>query len=659
PGDRSALNPSGLRLGTPWISQRGFGEAEVDELALYMATLLKACTPYTLPGRRGRTLYRAKVDFDVLNDVKVKVRDLAQRMGIDFEPPVHGYPHYYYIDDPAPDAEFGALEISGAAARAFLQYATSNDVEALGLEDTQATQLWTGDGEPVGGALTRTDDDSFLFTLPAGAAPRARAWLRDLSDGYIGFDSEDLHTKLPGPVVVRDHGPAGALPDGLGDPVAVDKPYYLGQPPISDLRSLPEFTWPDPQDAPLLKTALNDTHRALGAKMVPFAGWDMPVWYSSVSEEHAAVRNAAGLFDVSHMGVWEATGDTAASFLDSLCANDITALGVGESVYTHFLDPDANVIDDLLVYRRAANRYMMVVNASNDDKDWAWADGVREGRVLVDRARPWAKAFGRSGATLRNLRDPSSGADMRVDLALQGPASRDILLALGADGATTARIKALKRTQLCAATVGDFDLVVARTGYTGEPMSFELFVHPDRVVELWNRLLAAGQPLGLLPCGLAARDSTRTEAGLPLYGHEMGGELNLGVGEAGFGSYVKTYKPWFIGRAAYLARERSRTGEVVRFQFQEKGVRMAHLGDPVVDKRGRVIGTVTSCAIGGEGYLLGQAFVESKYTAPGTVLGVFQSASAKAEKPRAELQPGDRVRLHELAKVQSRFMRKK
>ena len=261
--------------------------------------------------------------------------------------------------------------------------------------------------------------------------------------------------------------------------------------------------------------------------MVPFAGWEMPVQYTSIVEEHLATRQAAGLFDVSHMGVYQAEGPDAAPFLDSVCGNDIAALAVGESVYTHFLDPQSNVIDDTLVYRRDEDRYLVVVNASNDDKDWAWLNAVREGRVMVDPARPWARAFGRD-VILRNLRDPKEGADMRVDIALQGPKSREILLALGVDAQTRKRIMALKRTELCEAVVGGFDLVVSRTGYTGERMAFELFVHPDQAPELWNRLMEVGAPLGLKPCGLGARDSLRTEAGLPLYGQEMGGELSLG-----------------------------------------------------------------------------------------------------------------------------------
>jgi len=380
----------------------------------------------------------------------------------------------------------------------------------------------------------------------------------------------------------------------------------------------------------------------------------MPVWYTSVVEEHLATRQAAGLFDVAHMGVYQAEGPDAGVFLDGVCGNDISALEVGESCYTHFLDPNANVIDDLLVYRRSAQKYLMVVNAANDDKDWAWLNAVRNGEVMVDRQRPWARAFGRN-VILRNLRDPKEGQDMRVDIALQGPKSREILLALGTDAETRRRIMALKRTELCEAVVGGMDLVVSRTGYTGEKMAFELFVHPDQAVQLWQALLEAGKPLGLKPCGLGARDSLRTEAGLPLYGHEMGGQLNLGVAEAGFGSYVKTYKPWFIGREAFLEREKTRNSVVIRFRFTEKGVRMAHLGDPVIDRKGRTIGVVTSCAIDSEGFLTGQALVEIKSSEEGTPLFIYQSAPTSAGKPPAELKTGDRVLLPSAAVIISRF----
>jgi glycine hydroxymethyltransferase len=154
---------------------------------------------------------------------------------------------------------------------------------------------------------------------------------------------------------------------------------------------------------------------------------------------------------------------------------------------------------------------------------------------------------------------------------------------------------------------------------------------------------------------LGARDSLRTEAGLPLYGHEMGGDLGLGVAEAGFGSYVKAYKPWFIGRSAYIQREIVRKGILVRFRFESKGVRMAHNGDPVLDSKGKVIGVVTSCAVDMEGYLTGQAFVDQKFADVDTPIAIYQGAPSTAGKAPAELKLGEKVTLPTPAKVVSRF----
>jgi len=325
-------------------------------------------------------------------------------------------------------------------------------------------------------------------------------------------------------------------------------------------------------------------------------------------------------------------GRDAASFLDTICGNDVGGLEPGESLYSHFLTPDADVIDDTLVYRRGPDKFLVVVNASNDDKDRTWFEAVRDGTVCIDNARPWARTYGYN-AEIRNLRDPQAGEDMRVDIALQGPKSREVLFAIGVDSYTKGRILHLKRTDLCDARVGGFDLIVSRTGYTGEKMAFELFVHPERAADFWKAVLKAGEPIGLKPIGLGARDSLRTEAGLPLYGHEMGlgsgkfGERDLGVAEGRFGSYVKPYKPWFIGRDAYVAREQERRGVVVRFRFDDQRVRMAHPGDPVVNTDGERIGWVTSCAIDAERFLTGQAYLQTPYTRLDTPIGVHQGGN--------------------------------
>jgi glycine hydroxymethyltransferase len=657
PGDVNALDPAGIRLGTPWITQRGFDEEQSKQLADIIADVLLATTPHCVPNPRGKNPQRAKVDFKILNDSRIRVRKLANAAGLDFEPASHGYPHFYYLDE---NATTGVYEVMGEEARQFLNYTVTSDLSVLKLGGSQPTKVITPLGT-VAGILTCVDWNHYRLSLPVAGANLAATWLRDLSDTYTSFNldgaPDGTPRRMPGPIVVIESHEKTAK--AAGNPVSDTKPYFIGVTGAGSGKTLPDFQWKPPAEI-LRRTPLYEVHKEMGAKIIPFAGWEMPVWYSSVLEEHLATRQAAGLFDVSHMGVYQVEGGEAASFLDSVVANNCCSLLPGESLYSQFLTPDAKVIDDTLIYRRTWDKFLMVVNASNDDKDRAWLEAVLDGKVKVDNARPGARTYGYN-AVLRNLRDPKAGEDMRVDIALQGPKSIDILLAMGVNAESRRRIMALTRTNLCDAVVGGFDLIVSRTGYTGEKMAFELFVHPEKTVAFWHAILKAGEKFGVKPIGLGARDSLRTEAGLPLYGHEMGdgsgkgGHPDLGVGESGFGAYVKTSKPWFIGREAYVAHEKTRKGVVVRFHFPEKGVRMAHNGDPLLDKRGKVIGWVTSCAADMDGTLTGQAFVELKYAAEGTPIYVYQSAPDKAGPAPAEMKLGDKGLLPTEALVVSRF----
>lgn len=658
PGDKSAMDPSGIRLGTPWITQRGFDEEKTRQLADIMADVLLACAPHTVAHVRKKSgIRRAKLDFNVLNDAKLRVRKLTEEAGIDFEYKKSGYPHFYYIDDASTS---GVYELSGDRVRQMLDFAVSSDLSALKAGMSQTTEISTPMGK-VKGTLKNEDDIFFQLAVPLENASAVATWLRDLSDGYMSFNldgTKDFSAKrMPGPFTVRETKEDVAMV--TDEVVSGDKPFYIGISSDGKGEAKPPFEWEE-KEGELKRTALYDVHKSSGGRMVPFAGWEMPVQYTGIFEEHLATRNAAGLFDVSHMGAYDVRGLDAASFLDAVCGNDCGGLMPGQSLYTHFLTPDADVIDDTLVYRRGWDNYLVVVNASNDDKDRTWLESVRDGKVRIDNARPSARTFGYN-AEIRNLRDASSGDAMRVDIALQGPKSRDTLLAMGVDDETRARIMKLNRTELCDAVVGGFDLIVSRTGYTGEKMAFELFVHPERAVDFWNAVLKAGQEFGVKPIGLGARDSLRTEAGLPLYGHEMGlGSLpsgldtpdtfvasghstsrDLGVAEGGFGAYVKTYKPWFIGRDAYVAREKERKGVVIRFTFNEQRVRMAHNGDPVMNADGERIGFVTSCAIDGQRFITGQAYVDLAYTKVGTPIGIHQGGVM--ERPAG------------MAKVVSRF----
>jgi glycine hydroxymethyltransferase len=319
-------------------------------------------------------------------------------------------------------------------------------------------------------------------------------------------------------------------------------------------------------------------------------------------------------------------------------------------MYGYFLETDGSVIDDGIIYRVSADHFYMVVNASNEDKDWDWLNAANDGRVILDTDRPWVGPAAR--ATLRNLKDPAAGRDQKRDIALQGPASLQILQRLTDDPALKANLARVRRTELIECELAGIPLVIARTGYTGEEWGYEILVHPDEAGTLWHAALEAGDPLGVRPCGLACRDSTRIEAGLPLYGHELAGPFAISPIEAGFPGYVKYHKPFFVGRDALLAQEDSRERELIRFRVNEKGTRRPDTGDPVVDRRGREIGKTTSCSIDVQGHLVGLALVQRRYNVPETPIAIFPLRG----KPLDEaLLARDRVALPIAATVLTRF----
>ncbi len=658
PGDKSALHSSGVRLGTPWITQRGFVDKDMIEVADIIADILHATEPYTVTGKT-RAITRAKVDFNVLEQAKLRVRSLLDKTVDGKGSEKTGYPSYYFLDDYSENkpGEWLTFDIIGDQILTSLQWVFSTGIENLSDKEISPTSLFANE-KNISCFISKHSDREYRLMLQAEDAGLAISWLRDLSDGFISFD-DDSSRKIPGPFIVRRSNKKIKVVNKLSESSPDHtKPYFIGFKnfQIQESPLLDDFHWTQKTTGGLNRTALFETHQKAGAKIIPFAGWEMPVWYSSVIDEHQATRNAAGLFDVSHMGVFEAQGSHTGIFLDCVCGNDISALNTGNSCYTHFLNPDAKVVDDLLVYRHMPDKYLIVVNAANTEKDWAWLNALKEGSVKIENDRPWIKCLGQD-VILRNLHDNEAAEDQRVDIALQGPLSKDILLQIGFDKQDIQRISNLARTNLCHAQWGKQDLIISRTGYTGEKMAFEIFIHPEKSVQLWNKLIEIGTPYGLKPCGLGARDSLRTEAGLPLYGHEMGGEFDLGVAEAGFGSYIKTYKPWFIGRSAFLENEKVRINEVTRFRFEEKHTRIAHLGDLVFNDKGKNIGFVTSCAIDKEGFLTGQACIEKKYMVMDTPIFIFQKTYSQKSIDFSKLKEGDKITLPSKAMILKRFPR--
>lgn len=435
------------------------------------------------------------------------------------------------------------------------------------------------------------------------------------------------------------------------------KGYFIGQKHIlkhaPEAAARDEWSWNE-GDEELRRTTLYEEHVSLGGRMVSFAGWEMPVLYEGIGEEHHTVRTGAGLFDVSHMGVLEFSGRHAVDLLDILTTNYVRWIVPGETQYAYILDPDGNVLDDIFLYREARDRFMMVVNAANADKIWSWVNAVNTNKYVLSRENPHLEVP--EGVSIRNLKDPSSGADRRIDLAIQGPRSLEVLLGI-VDAGYERELGNLEKTRFMKGKLAGTDVIIARTGYTGEKVGFELFVHPDDSVGLWRLLIESGAPLGLRPTGLGARDSTRTEAGFPLYGHEIEGPLGIFPMENGYAQFLKLHKPFFIGRQKALSMAEGTENIIIRFRMSRPNVKMLHTGDPVANRRGQCVGYVTSSVLVGSRQI-GLAYVNRKNAREGTRINIIplpHGRRAPRERSRDEWKPGDRTIIPEEAVILSRF----
>ncbi|GAA1349628.1 glycine cleavage system aminomethyltransferase GcvT [Falsarthrobacter nasiphocae] len=344
-------------------------------------------------------------------------------------------------------------------------------------------------------------------------------------------------------------------------------------------------------------TALRAEHEALGASFTDFGGWDMPLKYASELTEHKAVRSAAGIFDISHMGEISVKGADAAAFLDYALAGRISAVAVGKAKYSLICNEDGGIIDDLITYRLGEDEYLVVPNAGNADTVWGEFQARAEGFDV-------------------QLENQSADTSL---IAVQGPRAEEILRSV-ADDDTAAMLEALGYYAAQPGVLSGIEVLVARTGYTGED-GFELYVPNEKAAELWRAVLAAGEPLGLTPCGLASRDSLRLEAGMPLYGNEL--SLDVTPFEAGLGPVValKT-KERFVGRDALAARkEQGKTKSLVG--LKGAGRRAARSGYAVLDADGNEVGVVTSGAPSPTlGYPVAMAYVPNELAEVGTELSV-------------------------------------
>lgn len=356
----------------------------------------------------------------------------------------------------------------------------------------------------------------------------------------------------------------------------------------------------------LLRTPLFPHYQQFeGVRCIDFGGWELPVQFSGIQKEHEAVRERAGLFDVSHMGEFIVHGEQAEAFLQQMTTNDVTALVPGQAQYTLMCYPSGGVVDDLLIYKLEEQRYMLVVNASNIEKDWAWLQEHIIANVEM-----------------------SNMSEETALLALQGPLAADILakVTTGTNLGDIEPFRFVRDADVCGVT-----LLLSRTGYTGED-GFELYVPADQAARIWEGLLQAGAPHGLIPAGLGARDTLRFEARLPLYGQEL--SATISPLEAGLGMFVKWNAGPFIGQEALLQQKNDGPArKLVGIEVLERGIPRPHY--PIYAD-GVQIGEVTT---GTQSPTLkrnlGLALIDSRHAAVGTPLEIgIRGKRLKAEVVR-------------------------
>nr|BCX00672.1 MAG: aminomethyltransferase [Bacteroidota bacterium] len=344
------------------------------------------------------------------------------------------------------------------------------------------------------------------------------------------------------------------------------------------------------------RTPLYHRHLEAGARMVPFAGFEMPLHYRGIVEEHRAVRQRAGLFDISHMGEFLIRGPRAGEFVQYVTTNDISRLTDGRAQYSLFCREHGGIVDDLIVYRITASEYLLVVNAANIAKDLAY---------LIEHNS--------MGADLVDISEETAL------LALQGPASAAILRRLLADPDPEQIPYYHFRKLTGGRFLGCRRALISATGYTGEP-GFELYMEAERAPAVWDALLEAGQDLGLVPCGLGARDTLRLEMGYCLYGNEISEDTH--PYEAGLGWVVKLEKGPFVGREALQRiRQSPPSRRLVGFRLQQRAIPRS--GYAITDAEGRRIGQVTS---GSHSPILevgiGMGYVETAFAEPGSQIWI-------------------------------------
>lgn len=639
-GDTSATHPSGIRLGTPWITQRGLTPDDMRTLGNVIADVLFGIETFSYFDR-GEAQARGKIRTNVLREAQSAVGDLITRRAVGPSEPA-GWPGDF-CREPANLDDYRLVKLEGRRARQFLTEATDGDVWALEAGQAMCATIFDASGRSLGtiGILRRPSDrfqmDHFVCAVEADRLDETMWWMEALSNGLVLFDPSDPYAKIDGPVAVSALGDLGelssdeaaalrrALATGPSVP-RLDKPYFLGQRALAAKAAAPA-----PRPACVFPPAPPTPASPLGSRhpisepAAP-AGWTMPRSHGDADAELKALREAAGLIDETALGILELSGSDAGRFLDLATTNDVAFLARNAVQYTFLLDPRGELVGDALIYRVDADRYWLTTAPSRSFRVTHWLSEALAGRCLVDPEVPNRTLP--SNLSLRDLRN-AADSEGRVVLGLAGPNAPAILRALADTAEDRRRVGRVRRFTLATARLAGVGAMVARTGHTGEAQGYELFVPPSQAAALWDAILARGADQGVRPVGWDAYRAAGIAAGLPWDGHEIDGSLAVSPVQAGYGELVRIHKPFFVGRAALLAQPYPVTRAIARFQVVAPVVALPRDGDPLIGPDGTCVGYVTSQPRF-ESLPIGLAFVEVKAAPVGAQLSILVGAGSVA-----------------------------
>eukprot|EP00055_Hartaetosiga_balthica_P014273 m.77692 g.77692 ORF g.77692 m.77692 type:complete len:1124 (+) comp8549_c1_seq1:227-3598(+) len=669
PGDVNAGESSGIRVATPWLTQRGITKSQLKDLASIMKEYLYSVNAFHVWAPAGDEKCRGRVPFAQLLKSKADVADIARSLP---------YPKLskdlamanslYYkplncLDEAVNVKCCKGLLIRGEKARLAMHQALTCDVLSMEKHEIKSGFLLSPDGSVISsiavaniGTSTPStayefgnSHESLVVFVPEQHAHHARDWLVALSDGYVELSKEDPYMKVDGPFTVAPAQTTDMpeeilrrvceinFPTSLGnatnEQVCVNKPFFVGQNVVKSMfdvgAPLPPFEFQDPQTG-RKETLIHDWHVENGGTMVDFGGWHMPVKYGNIADEHRAVRTSAALFDVSHMSCVGVRGENAVPFVEFLMANTGARLLSNEAQYTYMVREDGTALDDAYVYRIADDNMMIVFNAGNFERDWQWINQVNDGKVCIDLDQPSKRL---PVVTLTDLRD--AGSDSLVDIAFQGPKSLEILLTMVPEHQREMLLLG-KMNDIYQLTVNNINILAGRTGYTGENVGFELFVHPSNLTALWSSILENGKQYGVMAAGLGARDSARIEAGFPLFGHELEGGESLSLTEADYGYVSRFHRTFYVGRKPYINRTNPRNKRLLR--LKGCGRKSAREGHTVLNENGEAVGTITSFAFTDDDFnFYAIAAVDASFQPkPSTKLSVARVKKDKVKKGMPE-----------------------